>query len=93
MATSTGPGVRTEDFTVSTSAVEIVSEQRSPEFVRTVFITTDGDVFLGGSDVTADTGLLLGAADDPLCMTLPPYATLHAIAASGRDVRVLQLEG
>ena len=90
MATSASPHIHTADFTVGASAVEIVS---AASYARDVYVSTDDAVFLGGSNVTAATGLELNTTVVPLGpLRLLPNAVLYGIAASNRDVRVMQVE-
>ena len=89
MATSASPLIHTADFTVGDSAVAIVS---AASYARDVYVSTDDAVFLGGSNVTAATGLELNTTEPLGPLRLLPIAVLYGIAATNRDVRVLEIE-
>ena len=78
--------------TVSTTAVQIVAATANA--TRTVYVEADGnDVHLGGSAVTATTGLTV-ANGSSIAIVLPPLNSLYAIVSTGTHaVIVLQPTG
>jgi len=79
-------------ITVSTTAVQLVAETTNA--TRTVYVEADGnDLVLGGSNVTASTGLTVPNGSS-LAVILPPLNALYAIVSTGTHAAiVLQPEG
>lgn len=79
-------------ITVSTTAVQIVAATANA--TRTVYVEADGnDVQLGGSAVTASTGLTVPNGSS-MAVVLPPLNSLYAIVNTGTHaVLVLQPTG
>ena len=76
-------------FTVGTTAVRLVATSVNARQIS-VHPSANGSVYLGGSTVTAATGMLTEKGAVPFTFTLPANNELWAITASGTvDVRVM----
>lgn len=74
-----------QQHTVGTTPTLIVD---SDSVNRTIVIHVigNGNVYLGGSNVAANSGFYLDKAAGPVVMQLPPGEKLYGIVTSGTDV-------
>ena len=77
---------------VTTTATQLVAE--TPNATRTIWIeAVDNDIHLGGSNVTATTGLTITKGAQTY-LVLPPHNSLYAVTAAGtHNVIILQPSG
>jgi hypothetical protein len=76
-------------FTVGTTAIKLVATSVNARQIS-IHPSGNGTVYLGGSTVTAASGMLTEKGAVPYTFTLPANNELWAIVASGTvDVRVM----
>ena len=81
--------MNSQAFTVGTTAIRLVASSVNARQIS-VHPSGNGTVYLGGSDVTAASGMLTEKGAVPYTFTLPATNELWAIVASGTvDVRVM----
>jgi hypothetical protein len=83
--------MKAQAFTVGTSPIVLITADNQN---RVCYLhASSGSVYLGGSAVTASTGLHL-SNNQTITITLPLGEALYGIASSGTtDVRVLSPDG
>jgi hypothetical protein len=83
--------MKSQAFSVGTSVAVLIAADNQN---RTCYVhASSGSVYLGGSAVTASTGMHL-PSNQTITITLPVGEALYGIASSGTtDVRVLSPDG
>jgi hypothetical protein len=82
--------LKTAQYTVGTTAVQVISPQNNPTQVllHNAEKTTNHYIYLGGSSsVTTETGIHMDGSDN-YKMVLQPGSSLWAIAANSYDLHV-----
>ena len=71
--------------------VDTDATQLTPGGCLATIKSASGDLFLGGEDVTPETGMPYGASDGPMVFALEYQEGLYAIAESGSEtIHVLE---